>query len=89
MSLIVCGLISYRLQLASMTLAARLGENVRKAREAKGLSQEAFAEVSGLHRTYLSGIERGSRNPTVQVVERLAKALGVSASDLFAGDQLL
>ena len=65
-----------------MSLAARLGGNVRRLREAQGFSQEAFADFSGLHRTYLSSIERGTRNPTINVVERLAKALNVSASDL-------
>ena len=70
-----------------MSLAARLGRNVRKLREERGLSQEAFADLSGLHRTYLSGIERGARNPTVGIIERLANALDVPASDLLAEDQ--
>lgn len=70
-----------------MSLAARLGKNVRRLREERGFSQEAFADLSGLHRTYLSGIERGARNPTVAIIERLAKALNVSASDLFAEDE--
>jgi len=65
-----------------MSLGARLGENVRRLREERGLSQEAFADLSGLHRTYISGIERGVRNPTVEVIERLAKALKVPAGDL-------
>ena len=46
------------------------------------LSQEAFAHEAGIHRTYISDIERGARNPTITVVERLAKFLGVSAGDL-------
>lgn len=48
----------------------------------KGLSQEAFAYEAGLHRTYVSDIERGSRNPTISVVEKLAVPLGVKASAL-------
>jgi len=57
----------------------RLGANVRCLRQAKGLSQEAFADEAGIHRTYVSDIERGARNPTITVVERLAQALGVNA----------
>jgi transcriptional regulator with XRE-family HTH domain len=60
----------------------RLGINLRRLREAKGLSQEAFAFEAGVHRTYVSDIERGARNPTIIVVENLAIALGVTASDL-------
>jgi transcriptional regulator with XRE-family HTH domain len=60
----------------------RLGTNLRRLREAKGLSQEAFAFEAGIHRTYVSDIERGARNPTITVVENLAVALGVTASEL-------
>lgn len=55
----------------------RLAANLRKLRQAQGLSQEAFADEAGLHRTYVSDIERGSRNPTITVVDRLAQALKV------------
>lgn len=65
-----------------MKVTNRLGANVKKYRERKKWSQERLGEVSGLHRTYISGIERGARNPTIEVVERLARSLGVSASDL-------
>lgn len=61
-----------------------LGTNLRRLRKEKGISQERFALEHGFDRTYISGIERGERNPTVQVVERLAKALEVSISELFA-----
>jgi len=60
----------------------RLGRNVRRTREAKGWSQEAFAHEAGIHRTYVSDIERGVRNPTILIVEKLAGALRVSASQL-------
>jgi transcriptional regulator with XRE-family HTH domain len=60
----------------------RLGTNLRRLREAKGLSQEAFGFEAGIHRTYVSDIERGARNPTITVVENLAVALGVTASEL-------
>lgn len=54
-------------------------------REAKGWSQEALAEASELHRTYISGIETGTRNPTLTVVERIARALDVTSAELLAG----
>jgi transcriptional regulator with XRE-family HTH domain len=51
-------------------------------REAKGWSQEAYADEAGIHRTYVSDIERGARNPTITIVEKLAVPLGVSAGSL-------
>ncbi|WP_182547935.1 helix-turn-helix domain-containing protein [Phyllobacterium myrsinacearum] len=54
-----------------------VGRNVRRIREERGLSQEKLAFETELHRTYISGVERGVRNPTVLVIDRLAKALGV------------
>lgn len=65
-----------------MDIEKRLGLNVRKLREAKGLSQEDFGFESGLHRTYVSDIERGTRNPTVRIVQRLADCLGVTPGSL-------
>ena len=65
-----------------MDVKKRLGTNLRRLREAKGLSQETFAFEAGIHRTYVSDIERGARNPTIVVVEKLATALGVTASEL-------
>lgn len=53
-------------------LQRRFGRNLRAYREARGLSQEAFAEVLGVHRTYMGGIERGERNLTLKGVERIA-----------------
>ena len=67
-----------------MKITHRLGANVKKYRGRKKWSQEHLGEVSGLHRTYISGIERGTRNPTIEVVETLARSLGVSAADLLA-----
>jgi transcriptional regulator with XRE-family HTH domain len=49
-----------------------LGQNLRAYREARGLSQEAFADTLGLHRTYVGGLERGERNLTLKSVERIA-----------------
>jgi transcriptional regulator with XRE-family HTH domain len=53
-----------------------LGKNLRAYREARGLSQEAFADVLGFHRTYMGGVERGERNLTLKSVERIADRLG-------------
>jgi transcriptional regulator with XRE-family HTH domain len=48
------------------------------------MSQEAFADVLGIHRTYMGGLERGERNITLKTVERIALALGVDPADLLA-----
>lgn len=53
---------------------------IRKYREGKGLSQEALADEAGLHRTYISLIERGHRNVSVDALSQIAEALGVYAS---------
>lgn len=61
-------------------LAPRVGRVIRKYREGKGLSQEALADEAGLHRTYISLIERGHRNVSVDALSQIAEALGVYAS---------
>ncbi|UNU23973.1 helix-turn-helix domain-containing protein [Microcoleus vaginatus] len=61
------------------------GEQVRKLRKARGLSQEELAELAELHRNYIGGIERGERNVALLNMVRLAKALGVSLSELLEG----
>jgi transcriptional regulator with XRE-family HTH domain len=63
---------------------AAFGAAVRVRRERLGLSQEAFAHKADLERSYVSGIERGVRNPTLKVIDRLAKALSTKASKLLA-----
>lgn len=55
---------------------------MQRLRQDQGWSQEELAERAGLHRTYVSGVERGVRNPTVTVLEKLARGLGVSMPDL-------
>ena len=67
---------------ASVDIRARLGSNIRRLRTERGLSQEAFADLANIHRTYVSDIERGARNPTISIVQRLGDALGVEAADL-------
>lgn len=61
---------------------AALGRAVRELRLERGLSQEELGEVSGLHATYISGIERARRNPTWAVVVQLARGLSVAPSEL-------
>lgn len=62
---------------------AALGAEIRKARVLKGLSQETLGELAGLDRTYISGVERGVRNPTITSVKRIADALDENLSRLF------
>lgn len=66
----------------------KLGVKVRTVREKLGWSQETLAERTGLHRTYISGIERGARNPTLSVLLKLAAGLRVPAGELidFSGN---
>ena len=66
-----------------MDIRARLGKNLRRLRLQKGWSQEEFAFEANIHRTYVSDLERGARNPTIVVVEKLAISLGVTVSELF------
>lgn len=63
-------------------LQRRLGANLRRHRQALGLSQEAFAEEAQVHRTYMGGLERGERNLTLKTVERIAGSLGVDPLEL-------
>jgi len=67
-----------------MELRRVVGRNIRRLREARGLSQEDLAHLAGVHVTYLSGVENGHRNVTVNVLERLAAGLGVDETDLVA-----
>jgi transcriptional regulator with XRE-family HTH domain len=57
------------------SLAERFGRAVRVERTRQGLSQEGLADLAGLDRTYISGLERGRRNPALSTVERIADAL--------------
>ena len=83
LSPIVCRLIDYRtVQVLAMDVRERLARNLRVLRQEKGWSQEAFADEAGLHRTYISDLERGARNPTITVVDKLATALDVTPGRL-------
>ncbi len=70
-----------------MDVRQRLGQNIRRLRRARGLAQEKFALQFGIDRTYVSGIERGARNPSVIIVQRFADALEVPIAELFAEDE--
>ncbi len=67
-----------------MDIRKQVGINLRRLRRDKGWSQEDLAFESGLHRTYVSGIERGVRNPTLLILDKLAKTLGVTPAELVA-----
>ncbi|RYY22691.1 MAG: XRE family transcriptional regulator [Sphingomonadales bacterium] len=59
-----------------------LARNLRLARNEAGISQEELADLAGVDRTYVSGIERGIRNPSIEIVARFAMTLGTTASQL-------
>lgn len=69
---------------ATSRLSEALAAIIRKRRLQKGLSQEALAELAKVHHTYVSMLERGKSKPTVDVAERLARALGKKLSTLIA-----
>lgn len=63
-------------------LQRTVGRNLRAYREAKGLSQEGFADLLGVHRTYMGGIERGERNLTLRSLERIAERIELDPTAL-------
>ncbi len=65
-----------------VNIRSRLAANLRRFRQERELSQEQFAFEAGIHRTYVSDLERGARNPTIEVVDKLARFLGVKVGDL-------
>ncbi|HWZ05959.1 MAG TPA: helix-turn-helix transcriptional regulator [Bradyrhizobium sp.] len=65
-----------------MDVRERVGLNLQRLRREKGLSQEELADLASIHQTYLSGVERGKRNPTITVLQRIAGALGADIQDL-------
>ena len=69
-----------------MDLVRLLGRNVRAHRLRLGLSQEALAHEAGMKRAYLSDLERGTRNPSVRALGRLAAALEIAPADLLEGE---
>ena len=69
------------------TIQKQFGERIRGLRLAKGFSQEELAFKSGVHRTYLGGIERGERNPALKNIAAIAKALDVTLPELFSCEE--
>jgi transcriptional regulator with XRE-family HTH domain len=63
-------------------LQRAVGQNLRAYRETRGLSQEAFADILGVHRTYMGGVERGERNLTLKTLERIAGLIAVDPVEL-------
>jgi transcriptional regulator with XRE-family HTH domain len=65
-----------------MDVRERVGLNLQRLRRDKGFSQEELADRAQIHQTYLSGVERGRRNPTITVLQRIAEALDADIADL-------
>jgi transcriptional regulator with XRE-family HTH domain len=66
------------------SLIVRFGRTVRKLRAEAGYSQESFADVVGVHRTYMGMIERGRGNPTLDMIAKIARGLDLNVAQLFA-----
>ena len=64
-----------------------VGMNLRRIRKERGLSQEDFAEVCGLHRNYLGAIERGERNITLDILSKIAVAIEISPEELLRSER--
>lgn len=67
----------------SENIKVLFGQRVKQLRQQAGMSQETFADKCGLDRTYISGIERGVRNPTLEVINVIAKGLDIELNYLF------
>ncbi len=68
-----------------MNIKEKFGKNLKRLRLGKGISQESLALLANLDRTYIPSIEKGSRNVSITVVEKLAIALNVDVSEFFKG----
>ena len=66
----------------TMDIRRVVGLNLKRLRDVLDISQEAMADKAGIHRTYISGVERGVRNPTVLVLAKIAEAAGASPAEL-------
>lgn len=64
-----------------MDVTQVFAENIKRFRQKQGLSQEALADLAGLHRTYIGAVERGERNITLLNANKIAEALGLQLSD--------
>jgi transcriptional regulator with XRE-family HTH domain len=70
-----------------MDVRARIGWNLRRLRKERNITQEDFATDSGIDRGYISGVERGVRNPSVLVLARIARALNVDVGELLDAEK--
>ena len=70
-----------------MDVRERIGWNLRRLRKDREITQEDFASDSGIDRGYISGVERGVRNPSVLVLSRIAAAIGVDVAELFDAEK--
>lgn len=64
------------------TISKKLGDNIKKIRETKDMSQGDICRITGMDRGYISRVENGSKNPTIANLEKIAKALGVKPDEL-------
>ena len=69
--------------MATINLKTLLGMAIKAQRASLGISQEELAHRAGLHRTYISDLERGARNPSLESIEKIARALLISLAKLF------
>jgi transcriptional regulator with XRE-family HTH domain len=67
------------------SVLVKFGARVRQLRRERGVSQEALALDAGLDRSYIGGVERGERNISLENIAKIAKALGITISDLLGG----
>ena len=74
-------------RLATDPFLLAFGSHLRSLRKKVGITQEETADRAGIHVTYLSGVERGLRNPSIRNVRRLAQALGVPTKELFSFEE--
>src|SRR3712207_5860421 len=77
------GAILHSCPMEDKTLAKQFGAVVRRLRRERGISQEAFASLCGLHRTYMGSVERGEKTVTIMTASKIANALDVPLSQLF------
>ena len=70
-----------------VSIKEKFGRKVSTLRKARAISQEELAQLSGLHRTYISDLERGRRNVALENIEKIANALGQDIKELFNFDQ--
>jgi len=67
-----------------MDVGQRVGANIKRLRKAQAISQEELADRAGVHRTYISQVERAVKSPTLHSLDRIASALGVPLTELVA-----